>query len=76
MISHHKDQSHSTRVPPEIGDAAGRLLEDRGWTVFGFLRACLNAVTKDPDKVLALVEPYQLAKKSRGRPRKASPPAE
>ncbi len=73
MISHHKDRSHNTRVPPDIGDAASRQLEDRGWTVFEYLRACLNAAATNPDAAVAFLGPYRLPRKSRGRPRKAGP---
>ncbi len=69
------DQSHSTRVPPDIGDAAKALLKDRGWTPFSFLSACLHALVDKPDKVLALVGRYK-TEKPKGRPRKADPPVE
>ncbi len=75
MISRHVDQSHSTRVPPEVGDAAKDLLKERGWTVFSFLNACLHALVDKPDKVLALVGKYR-TEKPKGRPRRADPPVQ
>jgi hypothetical protein len=74
VISRHADRSESTRVPPEVSDAARAELEARGWTVFEFLGACLATVARRPTELIAMVESNRPAKKPKGRPRKAAPP--
>ncbi|GGM53748.1 hypothetical protein ACFFX1_54700 [Dactylosporangium sucinum] len=72
MISRHTDKTESTRVPPEVSDAARAELETRGWTVFEFLAACLTALTRQPSELMAVVERHKPEPKPKGRPRKTA----
>lgn len=71
VISRHTDTSASTRVPPDVADAAKELLKERRWTVFDFLRACLITLVEKPDEMLAYVQANR-APKAKGRPRKTA----
>jgi hypothetical protein len=72
VSSRHRDRSESTRVPGDIADAARAALP-AGKSIHAFLAACLVALARDRDGMLALIEGAWLAKPKGRPPGKAAP---
>ena len=66
----HKNPGVLGRPTPELREQAQTVLEGHGWTMNGFLVACLALLVRDPQALLAQLEPFRPPYK-RGRPPKA-----
>lgn len=75
MGDRHERDKTTFRPPPEVKEAAQRVLDDRpDWTLNEFLVACLALLAQNPDAMLRRLETVRPPAK-RGRPRKKAPPA-
>lgn len=70
VSSQHRDEPLNVRPPNEDRKAAHAALGERGKDMTGFITACLRALVRDPDRLLALLAPHWPAPKARGRPRR------
>ena len=66
----HKVRPKAFRPEPDEYDDGKTVLDERGWEIDGFLRACLRMLREEPEKLLALLTPYRPPPKRRGRPPK------
>ena len=68
MPSQHRLQPRSFRPEPAEYAAAQAELVARGRQMDAFLRACLRALHRDPDRFLAVLAPVWPSPKPTGRP--------
>jgi hypothetical protein len=72
-MDRHRSRGRTVRPEPAEAAAAEPHLDGRTWE--DLLRAALRALAAEPDRTLALLEPYWPASRRRGRPRKSAPPS-
>lgn len=76
MGDRHERDKTTFRPPPEIKEAAQKILDERpGWTLNDFLTACLALLAKNPDAMLNRLSEFRPPRRV-GRPRKKTPPAQ
>lgn len=74
MGDRHERDKTTFRPPPEIKDAAQRILDERpDWSLNDFLSACLALLAKNPDAMLNRLSGFRPTRRV-GRPRKKAPP--
>jgi predicted GIY-YIG superfamily endonuclease len=66
----HRIKAKAFRPEPDEYDDGMELLDERGWEMDGFLRACLRLLREEPERLLSLLAPHRPPPKPRGRPRK------
>lgn len=69
MSSQHKLRPLNFRPEPDERADAKALLDERGWEMDGFLRACLRLLRDKPDTMLSLLASHRPPPKPRGRPK-------
>ena len=71
----HEREKTTFRPPPEIKEAAQKILDERDdWTLNDFLTACLALLARNPEAMLNRLAAFRPPRR-RGRPKKETPPA-
>lgn len=68
----HRHPGLTVRPPRKVRETAKKVLDERGWTMQDFMTACLAAVGREPEAMLAKVAEHRVAPNRRGRPPKAA----
>ena len=70
VSSQHKLKPLNFRPEPDERADGKAVLDERGWEMDGFLRACLRLLREEPDRLLEMLAPHRPPPKLRGRPKK------
>jgi hypothetical protein len=72
VTDRHRDPNVTVRPTEAEKTSAGELLAKKGWSIQGFLLACVRGLLHDPRRWIAMAEPYWRPDKPKGRPRKGT----
>lgn len=73
VADRHRDPAVTVRPTDAEKAGAAQVLRAKGWSIQGFLLACVRGLLHDPRRWIALAEPHWRPDKPKGRPRKAEP---
>lgn len=68
VTSQHRDPALTVRPDPAVRAAGQAALDTRSRGLQAFITACLACLAADPDRMLALLDPYWPPTKKPGRP--------
>lgn len=72
VTDRHQAPARTFRPPPEVYEAAQKVLAERGWTINDFVSASLSLVTQNTDAMLKRLSQFRPPER-RGRPKKDQP---
>jgi hypothetical protein len=70
VSDNHRLKPLNFRPEPDERTGAKGALDQHGWEMEPFLRACLRMVQADPEQMLAILTPHRPPPRPMGRPRK------